>query len=58
MNHMFSDIIDWYVLVYLDNILVYSETTNDNEKAYVQVFSLLHTHKLKEKYVKCEFVHA
>ena len=32
MNHVFGNIIDWYVLVYLDNILIYSETADEHEK--------------------------
>ena len=58
INYIFSDIIDQCLLVYLDNILVYSKTTNDHEKYLHEVFSQLHTHKLQIKYVKCEFGYA
>ena len=44
MNHAFSDIIDWYVLVYLNDILVYRETTKNHEKELHIVFLWLHTH--------------
>ena len=49
---------DRYVLVYLDNVSVYSETANNHEKHLPEVFSQLHAHKLKAKFVKCEFGHA
>ena len=39
MNHVFSETIDQYVLVYLDNIVVYSKTVNDHEKHLYEVFS-------------------
>ena len=55
INYVFSDLIDQYVLVYLDNILVYSETANNHEKHLREVFSWLHAHKLQVKHAKCEF---
>ena len=58
VNHVFSDIIDLYVLVYLDDILIYSKTIENHEKHLYEVFSLLSTHKLQEKCTKCEFGHA
>ena len=30
-NHIFSNIIDWYILVYSGSILVYCKTTNNHE---------------------------
>ena len=38
MNHVFYDIIDWYALVYLNNILVYSKTADNYEKHLCEVF--------------------
>ena len=32
LNHIFSDIIDQYILVYLHDISVYSKTTDNHEK--------------------------
>ena len=52
INHVFSDTIDWYVLVYLDNILIYSKIANNHEKHLCKVFSQLCTHKIQEKYAK------
>ena len=39
INHVFSDIIDQYVLVYIDDILLYSKNTKDHEKHLYKVFS-------------------
>ena len=58
MNHVFSDIIYWYVLVYLDNILVYSKTANNHAKHLHKVILQLCANKLQEKHAKCEFGHA
>ena len=44
INHVFSDIMDQYILVYLYNILVYSETA-DHEKHLCGVFLWLCAHK-------------
>ena len=55
INHILSDIIDWYVLAYLYDILVYSKTTNNHEKHLHEVFSLLYAHNSQKKYAECEF---
>ena len=39
MNHVFCNIIDQYVLVYLENILVYSEIADDHEKHLHEVLT-------------------
>ena len=38
MKHVFSDVMDWYVLVYLDDILIYSKAANDHKKYLHEVF--------------------
>ena len=55
INHIFSVIIDWYVLLYLDNTLVYIKTTENHEKHLYEVFSWLYTHKLQLKCAKYKF---
>ena len=32
MNNIFSDLLDIYVLIYLDDILIYSDNSIDHEK--------------------------
>ena len=41
ISYVFSDIIQWYVLIYLDDILVYGETTK-NCKKYLCIFMTLY----------------
>ena len=47
--------IDKFVLVYLDDVLVYSDNEDEHEGHLRQVFDRLHEHKLQAKLKKCEF---
>ena len=55
MNAVMSGYIDGFVLVYLDNILIYSNNAEEYETNLQQVFDRLHEHKLQAKLKKCEF---
>ena len=55
MHHVFHDVLDRYVLVYLDDILVYSESAEAHEAHLREVFSRLRAAKLYAKRSKCEF---
>ena len=46
---------DDFVLVYLDNILVFSTTEHEHKHHLRLVFQRLGEHKLKAKLKKCEF---
>ena len=55
MNTTLSDLLDYFVLVYLDNILICS-TSNDKHKSELRcVFDHLCKHVLYAKLSKCEF---
>jgi uncharacterized membrane protein len=41
INEMFKDMIDLGVVAYIDNILIYSPTKEDNEKLVKEVLSCL-----------------
>mgnify|MGYP003389974020 FL=1 len=41
MNRLFSDVLDKYVLVYLDDILIYSRNVADHESHLRDVLSRL-----------------
>jgi predicted aspartyl protease len=55
MNDIFQPHLDQFVLVYLDDILVYSRTAAEHEAHVAQVLNLLREHKLRAKRSKCEF---
>ena len=55
MNAVMSGYIDDFVLVYLDDILVYSDNAKEHKAHLWQVFDQLREHKLQAKLKKCEF---
>ena len=52
MNAVMSGYIDDFVLVYLDDILVYSNNAEEHEAHLWQVFDRLREHKLQAKLKK------
>jgi hypothetical protein len=55
MNDIFADQLRKFVLVFVDDILVYSRTLPDHVQHLRIVFSILHKHKLLLKRTKCSF---
>ena len=55
MNNVIGEYIDDFVLVYLDDILVFSTTEHEHEHHLRLVFQKLREHKLQAKLKKCEF---
>ena len=55
MQQIFRDHLDNFVIVFLDDILIYSKTEADHEKHLKIVLELLRKHKLYGKKSKCEF---
>ena len=47
--------IDKFILVYLDDVLVYSNNEDEHEAHLRQVFDQLRVHKLQAKLKKCQF---
>lgn len=56
MNHIFAPLIGDYVLVYLDDILVMSKSSEEHLQHLRAVLHVLRTHKFKVKLSKCEFM--
>ncbi|GJP79302.1 hypothetical protein CLOP_g9549 [Closterium sp. NIES-67] len=56
MNEVFRPLLDKCVIVYLDDILIYSTTREAHLKDLEAVFSLLQQHRLITKGSKCEFL--
>ncbi|GJP51448.1 hypothetical protein CLOM_g10609, partial [Closterium sp. NIES-68] len=56
MNGVFRDLLDKCVIVYLDDILIYSQTQEQHLRDLEQVFQRLQEHRLITKGSKCEFL--
>ncbi|QRV82688.1 Retrotransposable element Tf2 protein [Ceratobasidium sp. AG-Ba] len=55
MNNVFRDILDIYVIIYLDDILVFSKNKEDHERHVREVLSRLQKHNLYCNLAKCFF---
>jgi hypothetical protein len=55
MNSIFSQYLDKFVLVFIDDILVYSKTEEEHEEHLKIVLQTLRKHKLYAKFDKCDF---
>ncbi|KAA0061793.1 ty3-gypsy retrotransposon protein [Cucumis melo var. makuwa] len=55
MNRVFKDFLDTFVIVFIDDILVYSKTVVEHEDHLHQVLGTLRANKLYAKFFKCEF---
>jgi hypothetical protein len=55
MNKVFMDYLDTFVVIFIDDILVYSKSEAEHEKHLKLVLQMLREHKLYAKLSKCEF---
>ena len=55
INQMMCSILDVYCIVYLNNILIYSENEEKHKKHVQEVLHHLNRHQLFVKLLKCEF---
>ncbi|WVZ76076.1 hypothetical protein U9M48_024078 [Paspalum notatum var. saurae] len=55
MNSVFMDYLYKFVVVFIDDILIYSKTEAEHEKHLRLVLQRLREHKLYSKFSKCEF---
>jgi hypothetical protein len=55
MNELLREALDEYVIVYLDDILIYSKTKEEHFRHIRRVFELLESEKFYLKLNKCEF---
>src|SRR5882672_10889290 len=55
MNDIFMDMIDVIVIIYLDNILIYSDNISKHKAHVQEVLQRLHTNGLFSHADKCEF---
>ena len=56
MNHVLFDLLDTCMLVYLDNVLIYSRTHEEQLRHVWEVFSHLRDQQLYLKPLKCTFM--
>ena len=54
MNRVFKDFLNTFVIVFIDDILVYSKTEVEHEEHLYQVLETLQANKLYAKFCKCE----
>ncbi|KAL0553796.1 hypothetical protein IC582_007700 [Cucumis melo] len=55
MNRVFREFLDTFVIVFIDDILIYSKTEAEQEKHLRMVLQTLRDNKLYAKFSKCEF---
>lgn len=55
MNRIFREFIDQCVVVFIDNILIYSRSRVEHEKHLRTILQILRENKLYAKFKKCEF---
>ena len=57
MNNLFLDLLDFGVVVFLDDILMYSCTVNEHFTLLEKVLACLHQYTFYCKLKKCSFLH-
>ena len=55
MNRAFKPLLDVFVIVFIDDILVYSRSKDDHDNHLRQVLQILYDRKWYAKFLKCEF---
>jgi hypothetical protein len=55
MNKVFMEYLDKFVMVFIDDILIFSKTEEEHEKHLRMVLEKLRSNKLYAKFSKCEF---
>lgn len=55
MNKVFMEFLDKFVVVFIDDIFIYSKSTSEHEVHLRKVLDKLREHQLYAKFSKCEF---
>ena len=55
MHKVFQPYLDQFVVVFVDDILIYSQSEEEDENHLMVVLQLLRDHQLYAKFSKCEF---
>jgi hypothetical protein len=56
MNKVFMEYLDKFVVVFIDDILIFSKTEEEHEKHLRMVLEKLRSNMLYTKFSKCEFL--
>ena len=56
MNNLFADMLDKGVIVFLDDVLIYSTMVEEHFELLEKVFACLHKYKFYCKLKKCSFL--
>ena len=55
MNNIFHQYLDKFVLIFIDDILIYFRTVEEHKEHLQIVLQVLREHQLYAKYSKCDF---
>jgi hypothetical protein len=55
MNKVFMEYLDRFIVVFIDNILIFSKTEEEHEKHLRMVLEKFRSNQLYTKFSKCEF---
>ena len=55
MNRVFKKYLDKFVIVFIDDILIYSKTDLEHQEHLRKALTILRENKLYAKFTKCEF---
>jgi hypothetical protein len=55
MNKVFMEELDKFVVVFIDDILIYSRSAEEHEQHLRVILNKLRAHELDAKFSKCEF---
>ena len=55
MHRVFQPYLDWFIVVFMDDILIYSKSEEDHEGHLRIVLQTFREHQLYAKFIKCEF---
>lgn len=56
MNNIFHQFLDKFVLIFIDDILIYSQNIEEHKEHLHIVLQVLREHQLHAKYNKCDFI--
>lgn len=55
INNVFSNILDWYIVIYMDDLLIYSDNPEEHQKHVRKLLCQLRKYRLFTRAEKCEF---